>query len=488
MTWRDLQTRYARFTERMSTRRLIITLAVVSVLGSIPLLSLWQVALSTGNEVRTIKNVAYLAPSPVTALFSARRVPQTLVDQVKSSRLTSKLDQLTTLLPPESCLVVTTDGRIVYQLRPNLSLIPASTMKLLTAAVALDVLGAQTTYITRLVGIVAGSEVRGDLWLVGSGDPLLSTRLYPTGENYPTLFPTYIESLVDALVAKGITMIQGGVVGDDSLYDRERYSPTWGDGLRSVEVGPIGALMINDATVLGTPLKPANPAYAAAAEFSRLLIERGILVKDPPDVGIASSDTPLIASLESAPIKNIVSEMLTNSDNNTAELLLKDIGRVARGSATRIDGLRVVAEKITQWGLPTQGVVLSDGSGLDRANRVTCSLLTAVLEQAGAESDLILGMAIAGSTGTLRDVFLSGPGYGVMRAKTGTLNGIKALSGFLPLGDTHASVFTLILNGPGTSTVSFYRPIWNGLVTALATGAQTIDVSLVEPLTPHSAP
>lgn len=488
MTWRDLQTRYARFVERMATRRLITTLLVVSVLGSVPLLSLWQVAQSTGNEVRAIKNVAYLAPSPVTALLSARRVPQTLVDQVMSSRLTSKLDQLTTLLPPESCLVVTTDGRIAYQLRPNLSLIPASTMKLLTAAVALDVLGAQTTYITRLVGIVAGSEVRGDLWLVGSGDPLLSTRLYPTGENYPTLFPTYIESLVDALVAKGITMIQGGVVGDDSLYDRERYSPTWGDGLRSVEVGPIGALMINDATVLGTPLKPANPAYAAAAEFSRLLIERGILVRDPPDVGIASSDTPLIASLESAPIKNIVSEMLTNSDNNTAELLLKDIGRVARGSATRIDGLQVVAEKITQWGLPTQGVVLSDGSGLDRANRVTCSLLTAVLEQAGAESDLILGMAIAGSTGTLRDVFLSGPGYGVMRAKTGTLSGVKALSGFLPLGDTHANVFTLILNGPGTSTVNFYRPIWNGLVTALGTGAQTIDVSLVEPLTQHSAP
>ena len=209
---------------------------------------------------------------------------------------------------------------------------------------------------------------------------------------------------------------------------------------------------------------------------------------DPPDVGIASSDIPLIASLESAPIKNIVSEMLTNSDNNTAELLLKDIGQVARGSATRIDGLQVVADKISQWGLPTQGVVLSDGSGLDRANRVTCSLLTAVLEQAGTGSDLIAGMAIAGSTGTLRDVFMSGPGYGVMRAKTGTLSGVKALSGLLPLGDTHASAFTLILNGPGTSTVNFYRPIWNGLVTALATGAQTIDVSLVEPLTQHSAP
>ena len=488
MTWSDLRARFVRSAERMSTRRLITTLLVVSVLGSVPLLSLWQVAQSMSNDVRAIENVAYLAPSPVTALFSARRVPQTLIDQVTTSKLTSRLDQLTALLPPESCLVVTTDGRIVYQFRPNLSLIPASTMKLLTAAVALDVLGAQTTYITRLLGIVAGSEIRGDLWLVGSGDPLLSTRLYPTGENYPTLFPTYIETLVDALVAKGITTIQGGVIGDDSLYDRERYSPTWGDGLRSVEVGPIGALMINDATILGTPLKPANPAYGAAAEFSRLLNERGIFVTDPPDVGTASQDTPLIASLESAPMKDVVSEMLTNSDNNTAELLLKDIGRVAKGSATRIDGLHVVAEKITQWGLPTQGVVLSDGSGLDRANRVTCSLLTAVLEYTGQNSDLVLGMAIAGRTGTLRDVFLSGPGFGVMRAKTGTLNGVKALSGLFPFGDTRASVFTLILNGPGTSTANFYRPIWNGLVTALAKGAETIDISLVEPLTAQSAP
>ena len=73
MTWRALQTRYAMFLERLETRRLISTLLAVSVLGSVPLLSLWQVAQSTGNEVRAIKNVAFLAPSPVTALLTVEQ-------------------------------------------------------------------------------------------------------------------------------------------------------------------------------------------------------------------------------------------------------------------------------------------------------------------------------------------------------------------------------------------------------------------------------
>ncbi|MFM7492535.1 MAG: D-alanyl-D-alanine carboxypeptidase, partial [Acidimicrobiaceae bacterium] len=97
--------------------------------------------------------------------------------------------------------------------------------------------------------------------------------------------------------------------------------------------------MINDGAVSGSPIKPANPALAAASEFTKLLASRGIAVRDTPEVGVSSSDTPLIASLESVTMREVVTEMLVNSDNNTAELLVKEIGRVGRGSATRIDGL-----------------------------------------------------------------------------------------------------------------------------------------------------
>jgi D-alanyl-D-alanine carboxypeptidase/D-alanyl-D-alanine-endopeptidase (penicillin-binding protein 4) len=385
-------------------------------------------------------------------------------------------------------LKVVTDSKTIADVNTTKALIPGSNVKLLTAAVALDVLGPERRYSTKMLGIVSGSVVRGDLWLVGSGDPLLTTRSYPLTEKYPTITPTDVEQLADALVALGVTAIEGSVVGDESLYDAERYVPSWGDGIRSVEAGPLGALMINDGAVSGSPIKPANPALAAASEFTKLLASRGIAVRNAPEVGVSSSDTPLIASLESVSMREVVTEMLVNSDNNTAELLVKEIGRVGRGSATRIDGLNVIASKIAEWGLPGEGVALLDGSGLDRTNYLTCGLLAQLLERDGQDGLVTTSLATAGKTGTLRDVFLSGPGSGTMRAKTGTLNGVKSLSGMFPLDDGRSTVFALIMNGSGTSTVNFYRPIWNNLVTALSFGNEKLDVAKLLPLTQSDAP
>ncbi|NBO53000.1 MAG: D-alanyl-D-alanine carboxypeptidase/D-alanyl-D-alanine-endopeptidase [Actinobacteria bacterium] len=470
------------YSTRMPTRRLVASLLIATTIIAIPLLSVWQVALAAGDEVRPLKFQNELPESPKTPLFSARRVPQTLVDLYSAGRVKGKLSQVVRAMPPQSCLTVVTDSKVVIEVNPMMPLVPGSNLKLLTAAVALDVLGPDRRFSTKMLGIVVGSVVRGDLWLVGSGDPLLTTRAYPLTEKYPTINPTDVETLVDALVALGVTKIEGAVIADESIYDRERYVPSWGDGIRSVEAGPLGALMINDGSVTGSPLKPANPAFAAASEFTKLLQSRGIAVRDSPEIGTASIDTPLIATLESAPLNEIVAEMLINSDNNTAELLVKEIGRVARSSATRIDGLNVIASKIAEWGLPGEGVALLDGSGLDRGNLLTCRLLSQLLQRDGQEGLVTNSLATAGATGTLRDVFLTGPGAGTMRAKTGTLNGVKSLSGMFPLDDARSSVFSLIMNGSGTSTLNFYRPIWNNLATALAFGNETLDVNRLVPL------
>ncbi|MFM7493810.1 MAG: D-alanyl-D-alanine carboxypeptidase, partial [Acidimicrobiaceae bacterium] len=103
-------------------------------------------------------------------------------------------------LPPDLCLKVVTDSKTIVDVNTAKALIPGSNLKLLTAAVALDVLGPERRYSTKMLGIVSGSVIRGDLWLVGSGDPLLTTRLYPATEKYPTITPTDVEQLVDALV------------------------------------------------------------------------------------------------------------------------------------------------------------------------------------------------------------------------------------------------------------------------------------------------
>jgi D-alanyl-D-alanine carboxypeptidase len=75
-----------------------------------------------------------------------------------------------------------------------------------------------------------------------------------------------------------------------------------------------------------------------------------------------------------------------------------------------------------------------------------------------------------------------------MRAKTGTLNGVKSLSGMFPLDDGSSTVFSLIVNGSGASTVNFYRPIWNDLVTALSFGNKQLEIEKLLPLTPSDAP
>ncbi len=480
--------RLSENSERMSTRRLLIALVSVAVIGAIPLLSVWQVAIAAGDEVRSLKIQEPLQPPPITQILSARRVPQTLADLESAAKVQDELLQVVSALPAESCLVISTNGKTIIEVNPNMALIPGSNQKLITAAVALDVLGPDRKFTTRLLGNVVNSVVRGDLWLVGSGDPLLTTRAYPLTEKYPTMTPTDVEALVDELVAIGVTSVNGGVIGDETIYDSERYVPSWGDGIRSVEAGPLGALVVNDGSITGTPLKPANPALAAATEFTNLLESRGIAVRDAPDVGAASMDLPVIATLESVPMAQVVAEMLTNSDNNTAEMLVKEIGLVGRNSATRVDGLTVIAQKIADWGLPGQGVALIDGSGLDRENRLTCNLLTQLLHRDGRTGLVTTSMALAGKTGTLRDTFITGAGSGTMLAKTGTLNGVKSLSGMFPLKENRSSVFSLIMNGSGVSTLDFYRSIWNDLATALAFGDERMNVNKLLPLTQAVAP
>ena len=482
MKFRKQRERFNDYCERTQVNTLIGVLLFVTLIGCVPLVSAMEVAQTKETQAKSLKLSDQLAKPPVTPIFSARRIPQALVDSTLKVRVAAKLQQLSTTLPVESCLTVRTDDREIYSLRSDLALIPGSNMKLLTAAVALDVIKPDTVFSTKLLGVIEGSVVRGDLWLVGSGDPLLSTRSYPPTEKFPTLKPTYVEGLVESLVASGVKSIQGSVIGDESLYDRERYSPNWGDGIRGTEAGPLGALMINDANTSDSPVKLVNPAFAAATEFTRLLKESGIIVKGSPDIDTAPADTPQIAKIDSAPLRDVVAEMLTNSDNNTAELLLKEIGRVSQGAATRLAGLQVIADKIVEWQLPSAGVALGDGSGLDRATHLTCNLLTSLLQRAGANSDLVKGMSIAGSIGTLRENFMTGPAFNVLRGKTGTLTGVKALSGVFPFGDDRSTIFTLLLNGTGTSTTEIYIPIWNSLISSLASGGDSIDLEKVAPL------
>ncbi len=469
---------------RVDTQRAAVSIIVAAAVLFVPLFSAWQVTRSAAGAAAPQTIAMSVDPPPWEPVLSVRRIARTAAIEARVAKVRTQLASLVSSLPVDSCLVVRAESRAVADVRSGRALIPASNMKLLVAAAALDVLGPDYRFTTTVIGTRAGANVLGNLWLVGGGDPLLSTRAYPTTQIYSTLAPTYLDSLADALADVGIVSVTGSVVGDESRYDDERYVPTWGDGIRSIEAGPLGALMVDDGVLVGEPFKPANPAVGAATALTRLLAARNVRVFATPRSGLVSAapaSATELASITSAPLSTILIDLLTNSDNNAAELLLKEIGLVRKQTPTRVAGLQVTAEVLQARGINISGVVLSDGSGLDSGNRVSCALLVGLLESYGFSSPLGQALAVAGTSGTLRDQLTTGPARGRVVAKTGTLRIVKSLSGFYPVsdapratsassGDTSDSLmsFALILNGIGVSNQSSYRPIWNELMQAMS--------------------
>jgi D-alanyl-D-alanine carboxypeptidase/D-alanyl-D-alanine-endopeptidase (penicillin-binding protein 4) len=236
--------------------------------------------------------------------------------------------------------------------------------------------------------------------------------------------------------------------------------------------------MANDSRVLGDPLRGGDPNEAAAREFALLLEARGVTIADGAASGTAPTSSVEIAAIESAPMSDVIAEMLGNSDNNTAEMVVKELGYTVASSGTREAGLGVVRQHLIDWGVDVSPIVLVDGSGLSLDNRLTCDAVLTVLQRAGFESPIGQGLPVAGQTGTLATAFVDHPVAGRLRGKTGTLNNppfnvdppaVKALAGYLPVEGGSAVEYVLILNGPTISDQSEYRPVWDALADALDT-------------------
>ena len=470
--------REGRSTRRRRARRPGRIVAIVGIIGAAPLAALWFAghSLATRTDGRSADAVSYL----VTPVLNVRRAAGTLASDIATRNLRNELSDVAAGLPANACVRVDAGGRVVLAKSSDKELVPASNQKIATAAVALEVLPADTRFATRVVGTVGNGVVAGDLFLVGGGDPLLVSREYLPTERYPTTSPTYLDDLADKVKAAGVTSIAGSVVGDENHLDDDRYLDDWSSGIRGTEGGPLGGLMVNDGAVVGNPIKPDNPAAAAAAEFTRLLRARGITVGGEGREARGAPVGEVIAEVTSAPVADVVAEMLTNSDNNTAELLVRHIGLVRSLQPTTAAGLAVVRETLGQWGI--DGLTVKDGSGLSRANRMTCAALVEILERAPIGGDLKTGLALAARTGTLKDVFTDTPVAGKLFAKTGTLLNVKTLGGVLPVGSKDEVLFALFLNGAGWADQGNYRPLWEGLARAIATypsGPSTAQVAVL---------
>jgi D-alanyl-D-alanine carboxypeptidase/D-alanyl-D-alanine-endopeptidase (penicillin-binding protein 4) len=454
----------------------IAVLVILAALPAVGLAAFWRYA----DARRPPPVVQPIPPDPATLpaamttpLLSVRRAPSVLSRAVNVAALQTSLEPLLASIDNNRCLDLAVDGEPVAAKNENVPLSPASNLKILTAAVALDVLGPGFTYTTKVVGTVdANGVVGGDLYLVGGGDPVLASAWWNGLSKYPPFNETSFESLADAIQQHGVTKVVGKLIGDGSRYDDEYFAPTWAKADHITEAGPIGALLANDAWQ--TPKVAAkDPALGAVSVLRDLLSARGISVGDVATGTSAGGAT--IAEIQSQALPAILAEMLTTSDNNTSEMVLKEIGFHVKGQGTRLAGLQVVMDKLGAWGVPTAGINLVDGSGLSDANRLTCAAILGVLEHGSATDAVGQGMPVAGKAGgTLADIFANSPLAGKLHGKTGSLNpncnpgqlGAKSLGGYVPEDGGGAIEFVLLQNGE--CIAKNYKPLWDQLGKALA--------------------
>ncbi|MFE4754579.1 D-alanyl-D-alanine carboxypeptidase/D-alanyl-D-alanine-endopeptidase [Streptomyces mirabilis] len=317
---------------------------------------------------------------------------------------------------------------------------PASTTKIATAVAALSAAGADHRIETRAV-LEPGTK---EVVLVGGGDPTLTARKEAAG--WASL-RTLADETATALKARHLNQVT--LSYDTSLYTGPALHPIGSNP----NLAPVSALMVDEARTDGSASGPvtraADPAADAAVKFAGLLEAKGIKTTTPGP-SKATNRSQSLASVSSPPLSALIERMLTNSDNDIAEAMARQVA-LATGRAADFDGgAAAIDAELKKLGLPLSGAHFTDGSGLNRDDRLTADLLTALLVKAGDPAHpelrpILTGLPVAGFTGTLSDRYAhDASGTGLVRAKTGTLTGVNTLAGTVVDADGRLLAFAFL--------------------------------------------
>ncbi|MFE1015159.1 D-alanyl-D-alanine carboxypeptidase/D-alanyl-D-alanine-endopeptidase [Streptomyces sp. NPDC058794] len=362
-----------------------------------------------------------------------------------------------------AAIVDLTTGKHLYGRGADTALTPASTTKIATAVAALTALGPEHRLTTR----TALEADTGELVLVGGGDPTLTARKDARGL---ASLRTLAEKTAAALKKRDVREVT--LSYDTTLYAGTEMHPIGvNENLARVTALMADEARTDDSTSGPTPRVP-DPADAAARAFAGFLERHGITASAPgPSKATDRADT--LATVSSPQLSALVERMLTNSDNDIAEALARHTA-VASGESADFDGVSAaITARLEQLGLPVGGARFHDGSGLDRTDRITAGLLTALLAEAADPSrpelrPVLTGLPVAGFTGTLSGRYTDGAA-GVVRAKTGTLTGVNTLAGTVVTPDGRLLGFAFLASD--TTNAWEAQAALDRLTTALASGA-----------------
>ena len=339
------------------------------------------------------------------------------------------------------------DGMPLFARRAGVARPPASVEKLYTTVAVLSDLGTRARLQTKVMGaghLGAGGVWRGDLYLVGGGDPTLGdgtfNRAWEDGYG-----PTAAQ-LAHQVEAAGIRTVSGHLIGDGSIFDEHRGPPSSGF---APDVNDLGGQLGGLTYDHGAATRKLSPGEFAARELAITLRARHVSVRASRAGGSTPAAARQLATVSSPPMSVLLRLMDVPSDDFFAEMLTKQLGlRFGAGGGTTAAGAQVISDAVAQYGIHPQVV---DGSGLSRSDRSSpeqvVNLLRA-LHGTPIGGELYGSLPVVGVSGTVSRIAANTAARGACVAKTGTLNDVTNLAGWCHSRGGKLLAFALFIDGP----------------------------------------
>ncbi|QOR71399.1 D-alanyl-D-alanine carboxypeptidase/D-alanyl-D-alanine-endopeptidase [Ruania alkalisoli] len=387
------------------------------------------------------------APDQVPSLSGEAPVPST----EELAALASSLVSSGAVGPAPGVLVTDVlTGEDLYGARAAESYVPASSLKLLTGLAVLASYGDQHRFVTSVVDGGNGDGVDvvtlvagGDLTLAAEeGDPSSVVGHAGLGD--------LAAEVATELAAQGRTEVQVSL--DDTLFTGPGLAPRWGPvDLSGGWAMPMAPIAVDIGRRDGTSVRSSDAALDAAETFADALAGEGISVTGDVQRVAAPDGASELGAVESAPLRDLVAFTMQQSENVLSEALGR-MTAVATGHEASFAGAgEAVLAVLADLGLDTSGNSLSDTSGLSSESVVTPRLLTDAVRLAADGShpeltSLLAAVPVAGLEGTLNSRLTDTAATGVVRAKTGTLPQVVALTGMVTTEDGRLLAFTVLAN------------------------------------------